>query len=198
MKLWEPQPNESSVAYQAFAMYRDFGPERSIDSVSRKLSKSIPLLKRWSSKWAWVERAMAFDTYLDSVRLAAREQTAAKEARKIMSADEVLQGLTRIADADIADVFEADGSFDLVGAKARGTSKLIKSLKFDKDTGQVVTVELHNAHGGFQDMGKHHKLFTDKVEHSGEVAVVADPAERAARASELLNRGRLRLVEKAG
>lgn len=197
MKLWEPQSGESSVAYQAFAIYRDFGPDRSIDSVSRKLSKSIPLLKRWSSKWAWVERAMAFDTYLDSVRLAAREKSAVKEASKIMSADEVLQGLSRIAEADIAEVFEADGSFNLAEAKARGASKLIKSLKFDKDSGHVVSVELHNAHGGYQDMGKHHKLFTEKVEHSGEVATVTAPAERAAKTVDMLAEWRARKLAKA-
>lgn len=83
---------------------------------------------------------------------------------KILSAVEVLVGLTRIAEADIAEVFEPDGTFDLTSAKKRGTSRLIKSMSFDKDTGRLTKLELHNAHGAHVDLGKYHKLFVDKVE----------------------------------
>jgi hypothetical protein len=83
---------------------------------------------------------------------------------KILSATEVLVGLTRIADADIAEVFELDGTFDLASAKRRGVSRLIKSMAFDKDTGKLTKLELHNAHGAHVDLGKYHKLFTDRIE----------------------------------
>jgi hypothetical protein len=83
---------------------------------------------------------------------------------KILSATEVLVGLTRIADADIAEVFEADGTFDLASAKKRNVSRLIKSMAFDKDTGRLTKLELHNAHGAHVDLGKYHKLFVDKFE----------------------------------
>jgi phage terminase small subunit len=83
---------------------------------------------------------------------------------KILSATEVLVGLTRIADADIAEVFELDGTFDLASAKRRGVSRLIKSMAFDKDTGKLTKLELHNAHGAHVDLGKYHKLFVDKLE----------------------------------
>lgn len=83
---------------------------------------------------------------------------------KILSATEVLVGLTRIAEADIAEVFEPDGTFDLASAKRRGASRLIKSMSFDKDTGRVTKLELHNAHGAHVDLGKYHKLFVDKFE----------------------------------
>lgn len=90
---------------------------------------------------------------------------AEKAARgKILSATEVLVGLTRIAEADMAEVFEGDGSFDLASAKKRGMSKLIKSMSFDKDTGRLTKLELHNAHGAHVDLGKYHKLFTEKIE----------------------------------
>lgn len=83
---------------------------------------------------------------------------------KILTATEVLVGLTRFALADPAEVFEADGSFDLSKAKDRGVSRLIKSLSFDKDTGKLTKVELHNAHQAHVDLGKYHKLFVDKLE----------------------------------
>jgi|ERR1043165_1757630 hypothetical protein len=90
---------------------------------------------------------------------------AEKVARgKILSATEVLVGLTRIAEADIAEVFEPDGTFDLASAKKRGASRLIKSMSFYKDTGRLTKLELHNAHGAHVDLGKYHKLFVDKFE----------------------------------
>lgn len=83
---------------------------------------------------------------------------------RILSATEVLVGLSRFALADPAEVFEADGSFSLQKAKERGVSRLIKSLSFDKDTGKLTKVELHNAHQAHVDLGKYHKLFVDKLE----------------------------------
>ncbi|WP_195985365.1 hypothetical protein [Clostridium sp. D33t1_170424_F3] len=62
--LWERQPGESAKAYEAFASYRDFGAERSIQKVSQALSKSLTLIKRWSSEWNWVERSRAWDNEL--------------------------------------------------------------------------------------------------------------------------------------
>lgn len=93
-----------------------------------------------------------------------RAQAEKKLGGRVLSAAEVLIGLTRIAQADVAEVFETDGSFDLASAKRRGVSKLIKSMKFDKDTGRLVSLELHNAHGAHVDLGKYWKLFTDKIE----------------------------------
>lgn len=93
-----------------------------------------------------------------------RANAESKASGKILSATEVLAGLTRIAQADPADVFEADGTLDLQKAKERGVSHLIKSVNFDKDTGKVTKVELYNSQTAFVDIGRHHKLFTDKVE----------------------------------
>jgi len=84
----------------------------------------------------------------------------------ILSANQVLAGLSGIADIDIADVFEPDGSFDLAKAKARGVSRYIKSITRDKDTLAVTKVEVYSAHEGYRDMGKHRGLFPTKIEIS--------------------------------
>jgi phage terminase small subunit len=97
-----------------------------------------------------------------------RSEAEKQAAGKILSATEVLVGLTRIARADLAEVFEPDGRFDLQAAKNRDVSRLIKSMKFDKDTGKLTHIELHSAHGAHVDLGKYHKLFTEKHEHGGE------------------------------
>lgn len=46
--LWERQPGESAQAYEAFAIYRDMGSNRSLRVVAEQLSKSDTLIKRWS------------------------------------------------------------------------------------------------------------------------------------------------------
>ncbi|HEX5704857.1 MAG TPA: terminase small subunit [Pyrinomonadaceae bacterium] len=92
-----------------------------------------------------------------------RRDAEKKASGKILSATETLVGLTRIALADIAEVFEPDGSFDLQKAKARNVSRLIKSISFDKDTGRMTKIELHNAHGAHVDLGKYHGLFPTKI-----------------------------------
>lgn len=81
---------------------------------------------------------------------------------KILSATETLVGITRIAESDIADMFPDDPF--LQEAKQRGVSRLIKSINFDKRSGRVVKLEMYSAQAGFQDLGKHYKLFSEKIE----------------------------------
>lgn len=64
-KVWEKQPNESSKAYAAFCIYRDMGISRSLQKVSQQLSKSETLMKRWSERWSWVDRASGYDDYIE-------------------------------------------------------------------------------------------------------------------------------------
>lgn len=77
---WEQQPGESTPAYAAFVIYRDLGGKRSCTSVSRKLSKSRPLITRWSSRWQWVRRCEEFDREQDRLY-----QADLSEQRKAMA-----------------------------------------------------------------------------------------------------------------
>lgn len=65
--LWERWEGESEKAYEAFQIYLNEGNERSIPKVSQRLSKSVPLLKRWSAKFKWVERVKAWEAEKDSL-----------------------------------------------------------------------------------------------------------------------------------
>jgi phage terminase small subunit len=58
---------------------------------------------------------------------------------------------------------------DLLEAGKRGQLGLIKKYGLD-DKGKV-TIELYDAQAAQQLLGKHHKLFTDQVEHSGSVDI---------------------------
>jgi hypothetical protein len=75
---WERQPGESAPAYEARWAYFQQGPNRSLVAVGRKLSKCVPLMKRWSIRWAWVETARSYDD--DRARLAARIAAESAEA----------------------------------------------------------------------------------------------------------------------
>lgn len=64
---WERQKGESGKAYEAFAIYRDLGINRSIAKVGKTLGKSQALLERWSSAWKWVKRAAEWDAEQDRI-----------------------------------------------------------------------------------------------------------------------------------
>ena len=78
-KPWERQDGETPKQFEAFKIYRDMGEERSITKVANQLSKTRPLLTRWSSANNWVERCRAWDNEQD--RLLLLEQR--KEIKKM-------------------------------------------------------------------------------------------------------------------
>mgnify|MGYP000692874626 FL=1 len=62
---WEQPPVESAKAFEAFAIYRDMGVERSVRKVTQRLNKSLTLIGKWSSRYNWPERARAYARDLD-------------------------------------------------------------------------------------------------------------------------------------
>ncbi|MGW7572407.1 hypothetical protein [Streptomyces sp. NPDC054765] len=79
---WERQTAESVQAFEAFAVYRDLGPARSVTKVAQELHKSRTLLGRWSRQYAWVMRATAYDREQDRVFLAEQRQARRDIARR--------------------------------------------------------------------------------------------------------------------
>ena len=60
-KRWARRPDESPRAYEAALLYFHMNANRSLAAVCRKLGKNVSLMKRWSSKYEWGARALAFD-----------------------------------------------------------------------------------------------------------------------------------------
>jgi phage terminase small subunit len=91
---------------------------------------------------------------------------------KHLSADEVLARLSDMAYADIRDFANIESPSDLLKPRYRGKTHVIK--KFKKVTthtrlGDTITtteLELHDSRQTLVDLGRYHKLFTDKVELS--------------------------------
>jgi hypothetical protein len=70
---WSPQRKE------AFTLYRDLGPQRSLAAVSQRLSKDPSLIGKWSMEDSWVMRAAAWDAEQDRVR----QETMRAEVEKV-------------------------------------------------------------------------------------------------------------------
>lgn len=75
-EIWERLPGESSKAYQAFCEYRDMGADRSIRKLAQARGKptSTKWLSHWSAKYSWVERAKAYDDYLEQEKRKEQEK----------------------------------------------------------------------------------------------------------------------------
>jgi phage terminase small subunit len=94
---------------------------------------------------------------------------------KQLSADEVLARLSDMARADMRDFIKPIDVgndrivmlVDLGKALAEGKSHLIKKVKYNAQGG--LEIELHDSQAALEKVGRHYALFTDKVEHSGEV-----------------------------
>ncbi len=109
-----------------------------------------------------------------------------------MSADEVLMRLADHARSDLGDFISDDGQIDIAAMKAAGATHLLRKVKHTVRSGEsqsgasweedYTEVELHDAQSALQLLGKHHKLFTEKIEHDlGEIGFTADEAASATR-----------------
>jgi hypothetical protein len=81
---WSQQRGESAESFAVFVIYRDLGPDRSLAEAQRLKGKPQDALKtatgkrnvsgcmkRWSRRWAWADRAAAWDVMLEAERTAA-------------------------------------------------------------------------------------------------------------------------------
>jgi len=78
---WERIPGETPREYQKFCAYRDMNTAdrpirtRSLPKLAKEIGFSLDHLKKLSAKNNWVERAAAYDAYLEEL---AREQNEAE------------------------------------------------------------------------------------------------------------------------
>lgn len=77
---FEQQPRESAKAFAAFKAYLDMGAERSLLSVARQLDKHVTQLERWSVKFDWPARVLAYSAHLAMIERQAIEGLAVEKA----------------------------------------------------------------------------------------------------------------------
>lgn len=97
---WEKRPRESFKAFNAFALFRDLGPTRTLRKVADDLAGGVrnretvySQVRDWSSKHDWLERAELYDVMVDH-RMIATRMTALQDAeRRQANIGQVFQGL---------------------------------------------------------------------------------------------------------
>jgi hypothetical protein len=91
---YDVEPQWSPERKEAFALYRDFGADRSLAAVAQALGKSKALMDRWSAEDSWVARCAAFDAETDrrarDAAIEERERIARMHASAIDSTITVL------------------------------------------------------------------------------------------------------------
>src|SRR5690606_12450797 len=85
-----------------------------------------------------------------------------------MSADEVLVRLAEQARSAHGAYLSETGGIDMARLLADGKGHLVKGIK---QTAYGRNIEFYDAQAALVHIGKHHKLFTEKVEHEGEVSL---------------------------
>lgn len=74
MNPWDRREQETTRAFEAFQVYLELGPRRSIRAVADRGQKPsgrpfrLPTLFDWSSKHAWPERAKAYHDHVATLR----------------------------------------------------------------------------------------------------------------------------------
>lgn len=91
-EIFEQQLKESAKAFEAYSVYLNLGPGRSLAEVGRKLGKSVGLMERWSRKFDWPERVKAQEAQLATVERQATEALARQRgAQKLKRQAEQLE-----------------------------------------------------------------------------------------------------------
>ena len=88
---FEQQPKESAKAFAAFSAYLGMGPERSLEAVAQKFTKSSRLLKRWSRRFDWPGRVRAHADRLATVEREATEALARGKAAEWLKRQQALR-----------------------------------------------------------------------------------------------------------
>lgn len=107
---WERQDKEGVKPFQAFAMYRDMGNDRSLRDIAKQLNKSLTLIARWSSEWHWVERCKEYDAEIDRKAQKARIKAVEEMNKRHADMAVVFQGkiLQRLQSVQLNELSPAD------------------------------------------------------------------------------------------
>lgn len=117
---YERQTDESDKAFEAFALYRDLGTNRTTDAVARQLSKSLALIQRWSAQYAWVERVAVYDAYIDAQARKQLERDAIKRKADMLKRHALLGKVLQQKSAAYLDKHGIDRSSDAIAAARVG------------------------------------------------------------------------------
>lgn len=176
--IWERQEFDTEASFNAFhKYYLSQEPPRSVDEAYRRWyanrhgagteqGRIAPGIWRG---WAWPKdnpswgnRAQAFDDHLAALQRAKWEAEHMNEA-------EVLARLAQQARGSLGDFKGVMTLDDLEGHPFAHLVKRVRVRTSETKDGKInysFNIELHDAQSALVHLGRHHGLFTDKVEHT--------------------------------
>lgn len=118
-KPWMRVNGESPKAFEAFCVYRDLGPGRTVPATASELKRCSGYertLYEWSRKYAWPSRAAAFDDMIAERTAEASADRAVRAAARHADAGKSLvdKGLKAL-EAKAVDGITVDGIRGLIG-----------------------------------------------------------------------------------
>lgn len=112
-----------------------------------------------------------------------RDYISQRTAEVAMSANEVLLRFSEQARGVQNEFLVSDGRggimHDLDAMQKAGYGHLIKTITRDAATGRITKVEFYDGQAALRDLGRYHKLFTDKteIEHSGTIKTAPEKTD---------------------
>jgi hypothetical protein len=97
MAAWDRQSGEPPKPYYRFTLYRDLGPERTLEKVGKLSGVSAALCEAESAKYQWVARSDQWDAHVQSTHDRAYLTEAARKGRQRAAAHHAL--LTKAMEA---------------------------------------------------------------------------------------------------
>lgn len=84
---FDPHPEESNKAFEAFLCYFDLGEHRALTKVAEKLSVNLGSIKSWARRFHWQQRVQSYNRHLFGSKITAqtdalKAQAAAWAARR--------------------------------------------------------------------------------------------------------------------
>ena len=139
LKPWERQPGETPKQWEAFALYRDMGAERSIQKVADALGKTKPNLGVWSRENHWVDRVTAWDAEVDRLN----------RLQQIKDIKKMRKNHATVASAMIVKAAQALNKIPVDDIKASDVSKMVEvASKLERISRGDVGDVIENRDGG--------------------------------------------------
>src|SRR5687767_9014210 len=92
MSVWDKRTDETPKAYRNFTLYRDLGPERSLEKAGQVLGKTKAALEQLSDKYDWVARCDQWDAHVRQIHDRAFLTETARKGRQRAQAFTALLG----------------------------------------------------------------------------------------------------------
>jgi hypothetical protein len=83
-RLSDDNGRETTEAFQAWQLYRDWGDDRSYKKVAEWLQKSPTIIGRWAARWEWQGRLQALDNWREMIKRNAVEEAEREKAQKVV------------------------------------------------------------------------------------------------------------------